>query len=252
MAIYQSQFSGKEIDNAVRGTITLTNYNQALTSDGILDTSKLKLLGDKILGAVASAQYATTATSAETANSAQTSTIAQFANVAQLLTIQIAKNETQLLSFISKAEIGQFIRLSTTNSLYVKVTSGSNLSCCVQVCSGLGTPTATPDPIVSDRYNVSISCLTGDAYALSSDKKAISLTITLPTASEMLLNETITSLAFSTHDSITPTLTINGGTIVFKGEDVTSGVFSPQANATYEISIWYNGSLWVGSAVKWA
>ena len=49
-----------------------------------------------------------------------------------------------------------------------------------------------------------------------------------------------------------PTLTINGGTIVFKGEDVVNGTFSPQANTTYEISIWYNGSLWVGSVVKWA
>ena len=246
MAIYQSKYSGKQIDNAVINTLSLTNYKQALKSDGTLDNTKLKLLADKVEGNVPLATYA------QTAGSATSATTATTAQTSELLEILIAQDETQLLSLISSADVGRFIKLQTTNSLYAKVKAGANLSCCVQICSGIGEPTATLASGFTDRYNVSISCLSGSVYALDSSKKATSLTITLPTTSEMLLSETITSLTFSTLASIVPTLTINGGTIVFKGEDAVNGTFSPQANATYEISIWYNGSLWVGSVIKWA
>lgn len=246
MAIYQSQYSGKQIDNAVVGILNLTNYQQALKSNGTLDNTKLKLLANKLEGDVPSATYA------QTAGVATSSTTAQTSVTSERLTILTAQDEANLLSLISSADIGRFIKLQTTNSLYAKVKAGTNLSCCVQICSGIGEPTATLASGFTDRYNVSISCLSGSVYALDSSKKAISLTITLPTTSEMLLSETITSLTFSTLASIVPTLTINGGTIVFKGEDTVNGTFSPQANATYEISIWYNGSLWVGSVVKWA
>ena len=246
MAIYQSKYSGKQIDNAVINTLSLTNYKQALKSDGTLDNTKLKLLADKVEGNVPLATYA------QTAGSATSATTATTAQTSELLEILIAQDETQLLSLISSADVGRFIKLQTTNSLYAKVKAGANLSCCVQICSGIGEPTATLASGFTDRYNVSISCLSGSVYALDSSKKATSLTITLPTTSEMLLSETITSLTFSTLTSIVPTLTINGGTIVFKGEDAVNGTFSPQANATYEISIWYNGSLWVGSVIKWA
>lgn len=249
MAIYQSKYSGKQIDNTVISTLNLTNYQQALKADGVLDVTKLKLLANKLEGDVPSATYAQTAGKATSATTAESADLAENTN---LINFNTATDEQNLLQVVADADVGKFIQLATTNSIYFKIKEGANLSCCVQVSSGIGEPTATLISGFTDRYNVSISCLSGNVYALDNSKKTVSLTITLPTASEMLLSETITSLTFSTHASITPTLTINGGTIVFKGEDVTSGVFSPQANATYEISIWYNGSLWVGSAVKWA
>lgn len=249
--IYQSKYSGKQIDNSVIAALNLTNYQNALNSNGVLDITKLRILASKLLGNVPSSDYATTAGTATSATSATSAVKADIADSTKIIALYKARDEQNLSHVLPIVNIGGFILLENTNSLYLKVVNGTNLSSCVQLASGIGEPQSTLVPPYTDRYQVIINALYGNTYALPNTKRVVSLIITLPTASELPLSETITNLTFTTHADVGATLTINGGTVVFKGEDISNGTFTPQENTTYELSIWYNGTLWVGSVVKW-
>lgn len=250
---YKSSYTGVEIDNAFTAIKALTNYLNAISSaTGKVDPSLIKILASQISGVIPYADSAGTSIDSANASNARKGSaldlrITDVENGISGLediinnqpTISKLANTINDLTTLSGVNIYDLVFVQETQSVYIY---------------GRGDKTKLTDWTCVSKGNIedttsgtkTIDCSHVAYYKLSSPTaitlKAVDLT-------KLPQGDRTTVITFPTTPSMTFTNTLG---VYFKGDDCTNGVFTPvNADALYELNIWYNGFQWCGTVVKW-
>ena len=250
---YKSAYTGVEIDNAFTAIKALTNYLNAINSTtGKVDPSLIKILASQISGVIAYAESSgTSVDSTNTSNAKNGSPLdlritdveTGIAGLEDIInnrpTISKLANTIDDLATISDINIYDLVFVQETQSVYV-FGQGDHTKLVDWTCVSKGSVSNTTSGAKT------IDCSHVAYYNLGSPTgitlKAVDLT-------KLPQGDRTTVITFATTPSMTFTNTLG---VYFKGDDCTNGVFTPvNADALYELNIWYNGFQWCGTVVKW-
>ena len=250
---YKSAYTGVEIDNAFTAIKALTNYLNAISSaTGKVDPSLIKILASQISGVIPYADSAGTSIDSANASNARkgsaldlrlTDVENRISGLEDIInnrpTISKLANTINDLVTLSNVNIYDLVFVQETQSVYI-YGQGDKTKLTDWTCMSKGTIEDTTSGAKT------IDCSHVAYYKLSSPTaitlKAVDLT-------KLPQGDRTTVLTFPTTPSMTFTNTLG---VYFKGDDCANGVFTPvNADALYELNIWYNGFQWCGTVVKW-